>query len=189
MRRRRLRWRALFFLVVLGMAAVAVAPTVWRVLYPFPYRSVIDQAAAVQNLDPRLVAAVIRTESHFRPAAVSAKGAIGLMQIMPATGAWIAGQLGQKHFNPSSLYNPTVNIQLGTWYLNNLAHEFHGDLFLVLAAYNGGRNNVNKWLAEDLFKGTPNVSGIPFKETRDFVIRVTQAYSTYRYLYPQKSHG
>ncbi|HOV79899.1 MAG TPA: lytic transglycosylase domain-containing protein [Bacillota bacterium] len=157
-----------------------------RFFYPFPYRETTFQYARRFGVDPFLIAAVIKGESNFNKYAVSDRGARGLMQIMPETGGWVAGQLGDTAFNPDQLFDPETNIKYGSWYIADLAEEFHGDPVLVLAAYNGGRSNVKEWLANrELTGGESTVEQIPFPETRHFVKKVLKYRYIYRLLYSQ----
>jgi len=115
-----------------------------RVLYPLRYSVMVEEWSKERTLDPALVAAVIRAESRFHPEATSARGAIGLMQITPDTGAWIAGQIGLTGFKTDSLLNPEMNIELGTWYLRYLIGRFES-IKTALAAYNAGPGAVTGW--------------------------------------------
>jgi len=117
-----------------------------------PFGSIIYNEAKKQNLPPELVAAVVHTESKFKPNARSGAGAMGLMQLVPKTGRWMGAQ---------NLMNPNENIMAGTKYLKYLNDRFDGDQQKVIAAYNAGEGNVRR------FGGVP-----PFKETRNYVQRV-----------------
>ena len=119
--------------------------------------------AREHDLDPALIAAVIYQESKFRPSAKSSSGAIGLMQLTPATAQRDRDPHGGSAFRTSDLYNPEINIRYGAWYLDNLFKKY-GSERLVLAAYNAGQGNVDKWRAH----GEP----IQFAETRAYVERV-----------------
>ncbi|MDQ7794891.1 MAG: lytic transglycosylase domain-containing protein [bacterium] len=179
--------------IALMVLAVVAGWTFLRWQYPLLYEDVIRHHAAELGLDPMLVAAVIRVESRFRPDAVSPKGALGLMQVMPDTGRWIASQFEMDDFSPEMLLDPFLNIRFGTWYLAHLQEEFRGDTVMALAAYNGGRSRVREWArAADWIPGEGRVDGeatsfplglIPQGETRDFVIRVVRDHSLYRHLY------
>lgn len=125
------------------------------------YEAVIQKMAARYKVEPALIKAVIKAESNFDPSALSRKGAIGLMQLMPATAV---------NLNVSDPYNPHQNIEGGTKYLRNLTGLFGSDLKLVIAAYNAGENAVIKY-----GRNIP-----PYKETRDYVKRVTTYLSSYR---------
>jgi len=125
------------------------------------YEAVIQKMAARYKVEPALIKAVIKAESNFDPSALSRKGAIGLMQLMPATAL---------NLNVSNPYNPHQNIEGGTKYLRNLTGLFGSDLKLVIAAYNAGENAVIKY-----GRNIP-----PYKETRDYVKRVTTYLTSYR---------
>ena len=152
--------------------------------FPARYTPLVAAAAARNGVDPRLVWAVIRTESRFRPDAVSPVGAVGLMQITPSTGRWIASQLGSGRYERSLLFDPAFNVQAGTWYLAYLLRSFGGRLPLALAAYNAGSDPVRSWVAAGLWSGgTSDLDRIPYPETRQFVYRVLRTYAVYRRLY------
>jgi len=139
--------------------------------------------AGQQSLDPLFVQAMIREESSFNPAAVSQRGALGLMQIMPETGAWIAGQLGEE-FTPARLFTPADNIRFGTWYLAALRAEFGGDLIKTVVAYNAGSHRVRSWLADGTWNGgLTGLERLPYGETRRYVIKIMRSYRAYRFLY------
>lgn len=156
-------------------------------LFPVRYGELITREAARHNLDPLLLAAVIRVESSFRPDAVSVVGARGLMQIVPETGAWVAREMPWPGFHPDRLFDPAVNIPMGAWYLAYLRREFGGSLPAALAAYNGGRHNVRRWLDSGGWDGeAETVQAIPFPETRHFVRRVLINHRIYRWLYGER---
>jgi len=144
-----------------------------RVLYPTAYMEEIAAAAATHGLDRAFVAAVVRCESRFRATAVSPRGAVGLMQIMPETGAWIAEQLGIVDFAVDRLVDPEVNLRFGTWYLASLLERF-GSRDDALAAYNAGPSHAERWAAN---------SGTVFPETRTYVERVIRAVPIYRFYF------
>jgi soluble lytic murein transglycosylase len=181
------KWvRLLVFVIILMVLSVAVlrTPQVGRLLYPYSYRNVIEENAREFGVDPLLVAAVIRVESKYDARAVSPKGALGLMQLMPATAEWIAPQAGYSFLSEEMILQPEVNIRLGTWYLANLSKEFNGDLDKVIASYNGGRGQVARWLKEGTWSGHyEDRNDIPFPETRNFLFKVRNAYQRYMELY------
>jgi soluble lytic murein transglycosylase len=142
-----------------------------RIRYPLRYSQFVRVHADEHGLDPALVAAVIYQESKFRASVVSSSGAIGLMQLTPATARGIAIRTGGSKFRTQDLYNPEINIRYGAWYLDNLFKKY-GDEELVLAAYNAGQGNVDRWRAHD--------QGIEFPETRAYIRRVEQLKSVYR---------
>lgn len=152
--------------------------------YPFPYKEKVFHYGLENEVDPFLIAAVIRTESKFVAAARSPKGAMGLMQMMPETARWVAGQVGQESFRDAMLNDPETSIRFGAWYLASLKKEFDGNEVLVLAAYNGGRGNVNQWSRQlGWGKDFRDTDRIPYKETREYVKKVLAARERYRALY------
>lgn len=152
--------------------------------YPLYYSDIIIKYSEEYEQDPIFVSAIINTESRFAKDAVSNKGAIGLMQIMPDTGAWIAGKLGIKSFDKKMLYDPEMNIRLGCWYLNYLEEKFDEEKKCIMAAYNGGPGNVTKWLGDKKYSSDgKTLHTIPFKETDNYVIRVNKAYEQYEKRY------
>jgi soluble lytic murein transglycosylase len=180
-------WLAL--LLALAFSAYFGGRWLISVYYPLKYREILFTRAQENGLDPFLVAAVIRTESGFKPGATSSQGARGLMQIMPETGEWVAGQMGVK-YSPDLLYDPDYNVRLGCWYLKSLQSEFGGDTILALAAYNGGRNNVRQWLEDRRWTGEHHtLDQIPFKETRLYVAKVMKDFALYRRIYAPESRS
>ena len=164
----------LVFLIVLGLAAYIAIPKYFgATVYPLTYQSEIIAASKEFSVDPNFVAAVIFTESRFRPNAKSGVGAIGLMQIMPATGAGIARQLGDKDFTITKLSEPARNIRYGTYYLKQNLDKYGGSEKLVLMHYNGGPRAVNSYRT----RGT-----LP-RETEGFVRKVTAAENIYGSVY------
>lgn len=134
------------------------------------YGGEINRRATEYGIEEELIYAVIKTESGFDPLAVSAAGAVGLMQIMPETGEWIAGKLNKPAYTAEMLFDPACNIEFGAWYLAYLLGKF--DFDNTLAAYNAGEGNVKKWLADGI--------ATPYKETRDYVGRVKTHYKFYK---------
>jgi soluble lytic murein transglycosylase len=172
---KRLFWLAAFVAIVVGaLAYVNQTSPPWyeRIRYPLSYSEYIRVHAHEHGLDPALVAAVIYQESKFRTSAKSSSGAIGLMQLTPSTAEGIAIRTHGSAFHTSDLYNAEINIRYGAWYLHNLFVKY-GSERLVLAAYNAGQGNVDKWRAN----GEP----IQFAETRAYVARVEHLKSIYRH--------
>ena len=153
------------------------------IIYPSYYSSIISKYAEQFKVDPLFARAVMRQESIFDANIVSAAGAIGLMQVMPATGKNIAAELKEKNFAADSLYNPEVAIRYGTYYLQKRLKQFNNDFVLTLSAYNAGAHNATKWNNQrkgaeyDIF-----VENIGFLETRLYVKKVLGNYWTYQRL-------
>lgn len=143
---------------------------------PVIQKESVDRYAKLYNEDPLFITSVIKVESNFLKHARSPRGAMGLMQIMPATGAEMAKELEIKNFTPESLADPKINIRIGTYYLSKLRRELGPDSVAVLAAYNAGGKNAREWMKN---KKTLDVDDIEFPETRKFVAEVL---STHRLL-------
>ncbi len=182
---------AVVLLVVMIIAAAALIAVLvigpdflGKGRYPLEYEDTISANAKEFGVDPYLVAAVINTESGFDPKAVSRVGAVGLMQIMPETGEWIAGKLGKDGFTMQDLYDPGTNIRFGCWYLGFLKDTFDGNLQLMTAGYNAGHNRVAQWLADQTVSDGQTLQNIPFPETEKYVEKIAKAYEKYREYYP-----
>jgi soluble lytic murein transglycosylase len=171
--------RKLALLVVLGAILAGVflvvdetsPPWYERIRYPLRYSEYVRVHARRHGLDPALLAAVIYQESKFRPDAKSSSGAIGLMQLTPETARGIAIRTHGDAFHTQDLYDPEINIRYGSWYLDNLFKKY-GSERLVLAAYNAGQGNVDRWRAND--------EEIQFSETKAYVKRVEDLKRIYR---------
>jgi len=175
--------RRTFFLFVLFFVLLAGHKNLGQFFFPFPYREIIEEKAESTRIDPRLLAALIYVESRFNHLAVSKKGASGLMQLMPETGEWIAGQKGTP-FTHEQLFEPEKNIDLGIWYLTYLYKVFDGETVLVLAAYNAGWPKVQEWVNSGRWRGDlSDLHNIPYLETRQYVTRIFRVYHLYHYLY------
>jgi soluble lytic murein transglycosylase len=171
--------RKLFWLIAIGLviavtvAVVDVTSPPWyeRIRYPLRYSEYVRVHAREHSLDPALVAAVIYQESKFKSGAKSSSGAIGLMQLTPSTARGIAIRTHGNAFRTEDLYNPEINIRYGAWYLDNLFRKY-GSERLVLAAYNAGQGNVDRWRARG--------EDIQFSETKAYVSRVEDLQRIYR---------
>jgi soluble lytic murein transglycosylase len=141
------------------------------------YADIVRGHAANYDLNPALLAAVIEQESKFDATARSDAGAVGLMQLQPATAKGIAKYTGGSKFVVSDLVNPEINVRYGAWYLHHLMQKYH-DERLALAAYNAGQQNVDRWLAAR--------EGVQFPETRAYVNRVERLKDIYRRAYAKE---
>ncbi len=175
----------------LGLAWLLVHQTMpgWyaRLWYPLHYEQAILEHSARNGLEPALVAAVIQAESGFVPDSRSSQGAVGLMQLLPATARFVAEGPRRPSPAPVRLEDPEVNIAYGTRYLRYLIDR-HGTLPLALAAYNGGEANVDRWVAEAAAEGRSLrvPQDVPFPETRAFVERVLELRGVYRRTYGEE---
>jgi soluble lytic murein transglycosylase len=156
----------------------------WEALFPKPYWTDLKRQAAANGLDPYLVASLIRQESEFNPNAVSRANAVGLMQLLPKTGKLVAREIKLRRYNPSQLYTPSVNLQLGTHYFRGMVNKFGGSFEYALAAYNAGSDRVEEWLGQGKYRDPQEfVESIPFTETREYVQAILRNTAVYKQLY------
>jgi soluble lytic murein transglycosylase len=149
-------------------------------------RELIIDYSRIHQLNPALVSAMVFVESGFNPEAESHKGAVGLMQVMPATGQWVAQQLVWRDFTVTDLKDPAKNLRIGIWYLAYLKRNFRQNDNLALASYNAGSSYVSSWIERGVWNGDMvKVEQIPFPETKKYLIKVAVLKKVYRYLYPE----
>ncbi|MBQ6523303.1 MAG: lytic transglycosylase domain-containing protein [Atopobiaceae bacterium] len=182
-------WRWYRTVPIFSMAVVAAlclgvvsVPSVLlrHFLFPVHHEQTIVDASARHGLDPLLVCAVIKCESNWSEQAVSDAGAIGLMQMMPATSMELAqsGYVDASVYDPSNLGDPATNIEYGCAYLQWLQHQL-SSTDEVIAAYNAGPGSVTTWL-----EGGGNIADvISFPETALYLKRVNETYARYQQLY------
>ncbi len=173
-----------------AMAEIALKPVKtdlrWRLVYPQNYYKQVKNFANQYKNNDALMIAIIREESSFNPQAQSAVGAIGLMQLMPAT----AHDIGAKNsieFNTSSLVNPELNIKLGNLYYSTVREMLEGKDVSAIAAYNGGIGSVSRWKTTLKYNDTDEfVEQIPYPETKNYVIKVFKSYWNYTRIYQSR---
>lgn len=161
------------------------SPYLSELLFPTLYIDKVKTEASKIGMSAAWPLAIIRQESRFKADATSRSNARGLMQIIPSTGKWIAGNLKDKRYKLDRLYEPDMNVRYGVWYFDHLLgiKELQGNTALAVASYNGGPGNVKKWINQyglsdiDLF-----VEKIPRDETRGYVKKVLLNYYTYEAL-------
>ena len=155
----------------------------WEALFPKAFWTDLKRTSSANGLDPYLVASLIRQESEFNPNAVSKANAVGLMQLLPKTGKLVAKEVKLKRYTASQLYQPSVNLQLGTKYFRGMVDKFGGFEY-ALAAYNAGSERVDEWLAQGKYRDPQEfVESIPFTETREYVQAIMRNASVYKQLY------
>ena len=173
--------------IALGKRAIddiGGTPANYRLYFPVLERETLIASSRENGLDPVLVAALIRQESNFNPLATSPVGARGLMQLMPDVGRLLAGTKGITPWTSEMLYEPAINIKLGTAHLSALVRKYP-DVVKSLAAYNAGESRVAKWSTK-AGAADPEVftERIPFVETRDYVRTILRNRAYYQALYP-----
>jgi soluble lytic murein transglycosylase len=157
---------------------------VWWHAWPTPFVDLFREVAEIGiRVEPGLVYAVMREESGYRPEVVSISGARGLLQIMPETGEHLALRESLSEFSPDDLFIPSINIRLGSAYLEQLMTRFDGRRSAAIASYNAGPEAVSGWLAAGPLEDDEWVEAIPYDQTREYVKRVLRSLHVYRALY------
>ena len=155
-----------------------------KLVFPKYYSEYVYKYSQENNIDPLLTFAIIKAESNFDKNAYSSSGAIGLMQLMPATADEMMQELGLDPIENEELYNEENNIRVGTKYYALLLKRYDGKVELALAAYNAGIGNVDKWIEDGIIsEDGSNIENIPYKETNNYVRKILRDYSTYKVLY------
>ncbi len=172
--------------ILLGIRALKEAgatPQNYRLVYPVLEHPTIISSAKQNGLDPILIASLIRQESSYNPRAVSPVGALGLMQLMPDVGRNLAKAAGIADWTNEKLFDPAINIRLGTRHLKDLVRSYP-QIEKVLAAYNAGESRVVRWSTK---RGASDpemfTERIPFVETRDYVRLIVRNQEFYKELY------
>jgi soluble lytic murein transglycosylase-like protein len=156
-----------------------------RLSYPVVAPNEIWRHSQSYDVDPFLIMGIMRQESTYRNAALSPVGAIGLIQVMPRTGARVAAMLGEHRYSPGDLEDPSTNLRYGIYYFSRLMERYEGSFPLAVGSYNGGPHNISRWykahegkIPMDVF-----VEQIEYDETRDYVKRVSGHYARYIAVY------
>lgn len=158
---------------------------IWEQSYPEAYRPVVESLSG-SSFDPRLVYAIMRAESTFRPKVVSSAGAIGLMQLMPATAQRMAKRGGDAKFDIRELYRPPKNLEYGIRYLKMLDQMFPGNRVAIIASYNAGEEAVGRWLKHGYSPDIEEfIEEIPYDETNLYVKKVLTNYWVLQKMYPR----
>jgi soluble lytic murein transglycosylase-like protein len=154
--------------------------------YPAPYRAELLRYAKARNVDPRFALAIMKQESSFRASAKSPAAARGLLQLVFDTALKYNKKAGFPNLAADDLYNPAVNIAIGSLYMSDLKTQFNGMYEAVAASYNGGEDNVARWLKRSNPKD-PGIfaSEVGFAETKNYVYKVMNNYRIYRELYTE----
>ncbi|MBI5207032.1 MAG: tetratricopeptide repeat protein [Candidatus Firestonebacteria bacterium] len=160
-----------------------------KFLYPNYFSEYVEKYSQSYNIDPFLAYAVIREESRFKTQALSRAKAFGLMQIISPTGKFVAKQIGIKRFSVDLLNDPETNVKMGIWYLRYLLDEFKDNKFHALAAYNGGPENVKRWIKKcsDQEDVDEFLTMVKFNETHDYVKKVMYSYNKYKEIYTMEN--
>lgn len=150
--------------------------------YPMKYSKEIEFFSEKYDVGGAIIASVANVESNFDENAVSNKGAIGIMQLIPSTAEWIAGKIG-KDYDEEKLKNAEYNLELGSFYLSYLINYFQ-DERVGICAYNAGQGNVSNWLKDEKYsKDGKTLYKIPFEETNNYLKKVLNNYNYYKNKY------
>ena len=177
------------FIIILCIVAILfgvfrIQDMVLKMIYPQKYAELVNQYAEENDLDPLLVFAIIKAESNFDEDVVSNSGAVGLMQLMESTAQEMADDLTIEIPTKESLFDPELNIQIGTYYFAYLLGIYEGNIYLALTAYNAGIGNVNTWIEEGTIREDgSDIENIPYKETKNYVRKIVRDYRIYQDLY------
>ncbi|MEP7148374.1 MAG: transglycosylase SLT domain-containing protein [Acidobacteriota bacterium] len=164
-----------------------IATEVLDLLYPAPYADALIKHAPQQNVDPRFLLSIMRQESRFRADVKSYAAARGLMQFISTTASRVAAELGREKFRQDDLYDPSTSILFGSHYTGNLFKLFPNQPAAVAASYNGGEDNMKRWLARSKSELMDRyIPEIAFSQSKDYVYRVMANYRMYQTLYDEK---
>lgn len=188
MAQRRFQLKRLWLLFIIIVFMGVWHKSILRIYFVFDYKDKIISYSTSNGISAALICAVVFTESRFDPLAKSHKGALGLMQIMPQTGNWVAQRILDSPLSTAALLDPDNNLAVGIWYMAYLKRHFQNNENLALASYNAGTSYVQDWVKQGVWEGDAvKVDQIPFPETRKYVLRVIMLEKIYRYLYPELS--
>ena len=170
------------FLLIFVLAIIFTCTTILS-SFKTDYLEIVKRESKTNNLDVNLVLSIIKTESKFNENAISSKGAVGLMQILPSTATWLAEKMDLKSFNMENLNNPEINIKLGCYYVRYLFDNFE-DEELAICAYNAGEGVVRNWLNDKEYSlDGKKLDSIPYDETRNYLSKVKLNKQIYSFLY------
>jgi soluble lytic murein transglycosylase len=158
----------------------------WLMVFPADYLEIIKEECRLKKLDPHLILALIMQESSFDPKAISRSNAYGLMQLLPSTARPLARKMRiSKRLKTTQLFDPSLNIKMGTTYFVGLLAESHGEVEMALASYNAGSNRTRAWEADGSFtEGVEFIESIPFSETRSYIKIILRDRWFYEQLFP-----
>lgn len=155
-------------------------------IYCKKYEDVVNKASMMYNIEPELIYAIIKNESGFDSSARSLAGALGLMQITPDTFRWLQTYTEDVSMGTEKLFDPEVNINYGTLFISILRRKYNSD-DLVLCAYNAGISTVERWIKNgNISDFGEELMVIPYKETREYIIKIKKCEEMYRILYFNK---
>lgn len=163
---------------------VRIQDTILKTIYPTKYKEYVEKYAGEYGIDKYMIYAIIKAESNFNPEVTSQSDAIGLMQLLEETAIERSSAINELEVTKQDLYNPEINIQLGTSYYSYLLSYYKGNTVLALTAYNAGIGNADTWIKEGIIKQDgSDIENIPYKETNNYVRKILRDYQIYLKLY------
>lgn len=175
---------AIILLAVILFNVVNIQNFILKKIYRLEYSEYVEKYAQMYNIDPLWIYAIIKVESNFNENAKSKSGAKGLMQLMDSTASELSKKVGIVDFQGDMLYNPELNIMLGTKYFDILLTKYNGNYNLAIAAYNSGIGTVDTWIEKGIIASDgSNIENIPYQETNMYVRKTIKSYSVYKKLY------
>ena len=177
--------RISFSILILIIVSILLAYSLscfYSYFYPMTYSEEIREISSQYDIDSALIASMVNAESSFKETALSSKGAVGLMQLMPSTAEWLAENMGLD-YSEELLCTAEYNLQLGVYYVHYLMKVFQNDR-VVLCAYNAGPTNVKNWLKnKEYSQDGKTLLKIPYNETEVYVNKVYKNYHYYKNKY------
>lgn len=170
------------FLILIVL--ILTKETILKKLYPIKYKEYAEKYAEEYGVDELLIYAIIKSESNFKENSMSSSGAVGLMQLMEETAKEAAQKIEYKYISKDELYNPELNIKLGTYYFSELLQKYDGNIELALIAYNAGTGNVSNWIEKGIIKRDgSDIENVPYQETNMYVRKIMRDYEIYNKLW------
>ena len=166
---------------------IRVQDKILKYIYPIEYSEYVEKYSKENNLDKYLVYAIIKAESNFDPHVTSSSDAKGLMQLMEETAIERSNMIDERTIETHDLYDPEINIKLGTSYFAYLLGLFDNNTILALTAYNAGLGNVQEWINKGIIKKDgSDIENIPYKETNNYVRKILKDYQMYMKIYEKE---
>ena len=173
----------IIFIIIVGIVLIGLRTHILPSLYPKQYSEYVEKYSKENDIESTWIYSIIKAESNFDSKAKSKIGAIGLMQVMPATANEICKETGIEEITEEELFEIETNIKIGTKYFKNLLEKYN-NYNLALIAYNAGMGNVDKWIEDGILdKDGNNLDNIPYPETKNYVKKILKNYKIYKELY------
>ena len=179
-RKKRQRTVWMFIILIIGIILIInIKEQMMKNLYKKEYSEYVEKYSKEYDVDADLIYAIIKAESNFESKAVSNQNAQGLMQLMYSTAEEIAESIDLE-LTEENIFEPEINIQLGTKYISKLLEKYEC-IEVALAAYNAGSGNVDKWIKNGTIKSDgSDIEKIPYKETNSYVRKIMRDYKIYK---------